>query len=91
MGFFTHVCIFRDKLVRLFKIAEENNNSEELPISPFEGHTYAINHVEFSRDGDMLASCSLDGSTIIWDPTVSCSKNSSLKISNNKIGLLIFR
>lgn len=50
---------------------EENHNSEELSFSPLEGHTYAVNHVEFSRNGDMLASCSLDGSTIIWDPTVS--------------------
>lgn len=61
-------------MVRLFKVAEENNNSEELAFSPLEGHTYAVNHVEFSRNGDMLASCSLDGSTIIWDPTASIYK-----------------
>lgn len=61
---------FRDKLVRLFKVGEENNNIEELDYSPLEGHTYAINHVEFSKDGSMLASCSLDGCTNIWNASV---------------------
>lgn len=66
------ICVYsRDKLVKIFKVTEENNNTEELPCSPLEGHTYAVHHVEFSRDGAMLASCSLDGSTIIWDPAVS--------------------
>ncbi|CAH1163015.1 unnamed protein product [Phaedon cochleariae] len=60
-----------DKLVRLFKVLEGNDNIEEVNYSPLEGHTYAINHVEFSKSGDMLATCSLDGCTIIWNPTVS--------------------
>ncbi|KAL1513281.1 hypothetical protein ABEB36_002707 [Hypothenemus hampei] len=57
-----------DKYVRLFKIGDENNNIEELNISPLEGHTYAINYVEFSKDGSKLASSSLDGCTVIWNP-----------------------
>ncbi|KAJ8966312.1 hypothetical protein NQ314_003577 [Rhamnusium bicolor] len=75
-----------DKLVRVFKVVEENNNIEEISSSPFEGHTYAINHVEFSKDGTMLASCSLDGCTTIWSTTTgekytSMPKNSlSVKI-----------
>lgn len=56
--------------MKLFKITGENNNVEELSYSPLEGHTYAINHIEFSNNGDMLASCSLDGGTIIWDAAV---------------------
>ncbi|XP_044265114.1 WD repeat, SAM and U-box domain-containing protein 1-like isoform X1 [Tribolium madens] len=56
-----------DKLVRLFRVVEENNNVEELNYSPLEGHTYPVNYVEFSRDGSKLASCSLDGGTNIWN------------------------
>ncbi|XP_060523216.1 WD repeat, SAM and U-box domain-containing protein 1-like isoform X2 [Cylas formicarius] len=57
-----------DKMVRIFKVVEENNNIEELSCSPLEGHTYAVNYVEFSKDGSKLASSSLDGCTLIWDP-----------------------
>ncbi|XP_066142356.1 WD repeat, SAM and U-box domain-containing protein 1-like isoform X2 [Euwallacea fornicatus] len=75
-----------DKYVRLFKTNEENNNVEELINSPLEGHTYAINHVEFSKDGSKLASSSLDGCTFIWNPLtgekfLSVPKNSlSIKV-----------
>ncbi|KAJ8924304.1 hypothetical protein NQ315_007097 [Exocentrus adspersus] len=75
-----------DKLVRLFKVGEENNNIEELEYSPLEGHTYAINHVEFSHNGSKIASCSLDGCTTVWDTSTgdkhtSMPKNSlSIKI-----------
>ncbi|XP_076268665.1 WD repeat, SAM and U-box domain-containing protein 1-like isoform X2 [Rhynchophorus ferrugineus] len=75
-----------DKLVRLFRIVEENNNIEELGSSPLEGHTYAINYVEFSKDGTKLASCSLDGCTFIWNTEIgdkyfSIPKNSlSIKV-----------
>ncbi|KAJ8976978.1 hypothetical protein NQ317_006170 [Molorchus minor] len=57
-----------DKLIRLLKVTTEGN-IEETNCSPLEGHTYAINHVEFSKDGSILASCSLDGCTIIWNTT----------------------
>ncbi|XP_050306256.1 WD repeat, SAM and U-box domain-containing protein 1-like isoform X2 [Anthonomus grandis grandis] len=75
-----------DKCIRLFKVMEENNNVEELCNSPLEGHTYAINYVEFSKDGTKLASSSLDGCTFIWNPQngekyLSVPKNSlSIKI-----------
>ncbi|CAG9766318.1 unnamed protein product [Ceutorhynchus assimilis] len=75
-----------DKYIRVFQIMQDNNNIEELIYSPFEGHTYAINHVEFSKDGSKLASCSLDGCTFIWDPKTgekhqSIPKNSlSIKV-----------
>lgn len=61
----------RDKSIRVFQVLEENYNLEERNFSPLDGHTYAINHVEFSKDGCMLASCSLDGCTIIWNTTVT--------------------
>uniref|UniRef100_A0A1Y1JZX4 WD repeat, SAM and U-box domain-containing protein 1 n=2 Tax=Photinus pyralis TaxID=7054 RepID=A0A1Y1JZX4_PHOPY len=56
-----------DKLVKLFKV-DENNAIEETDSSPLDGHSYSVNHVEFSKDGSRLATCSLDGCTIIWDP-----------------------
>lgn len=43
---------------------------EELQSSPIDGHSYAIHNVEFSSDGSMLATCSLDGSANIWNPLV---------------------
>ncbi|XP_056633756.1 WD repeat, SAM and U-box domain-containing protein 1-like [Diorhabda sublineata] len=55
-----------DKLIRIFKISVENN-VEEHCFSPFEGHTYAVNHLEFSKNGQTLVSCSQDGGTVIWD------------------------
>ncbi|KAF5304695.1 hypothetical protein FQA39_LY09472 [Lamprigera yunnana] len=55
-----------DKMVKLFKI-DENNVIEETSSSPLDAHTYSVNHVEFSKDGTQIATCSLDGSTIIWD------------------------
>lgn len=61
-------------MVRLFRISEENSNVEELAISPLEGHTYSINHIEFSKNGKLLASCSLDGCTNIWNTEVKLEK-----------------
>lgn len=61
--------ICSDKLVRLYEMID--NNLEELSYSPLEGHSYGVNHVEFSKDGGLLATCSLDGATIIWDPQVN--------------------
>lgn len=69
---------YSDKSVRVFQVLEENNNLEERTFSPLEGHTYAINHVEFSKDGSMLASCSLDGCTIVWNSAVSLNINISI-------------
>lgn len=63
-----------DKLIRVWSIEiEEEANAgtsmkfQEKPYSPLDGHKYSINHVEFSPCGRMLASCSLDGSVIIWN------------------------
>lgn len=42
----------------------------EKNFSPIEGHKYSVNYVEFSPCGTMLASCSLDGTTMIWNTEV---------------------
>lgn len=43
---------------------------QEKSYSPLDGHKYSINHVEFSPCGRMLASCSLDGTVVIWNTEV---------------------
>jgi FOG: WD40 repeat len=63
--------MYRDKVVRLW-IRNEQGRFEESDSSPMEGHRYGVNQVEFSPNGELLASCSLDGSTILWDASVSC-------------------
>jgi WD40 repeat protein len=67
-----HACLmYRDKMVRLW-FRNEQGRFEESDSSPMEGHRYGVNQVEFSPNGELLASCSLDGSTILWDASVSC-------------------
>lgn len=67
-----HACLmYRDKVVRLW-IRNEQGRFEESDSSPMEGHRYGVNQVEFSPNGELLASCSLDGSTVLWDASVSC-------------------
>lgn len=63
--------MYRDKMVRLW-VRNEEGRFEESDSSPMEGHRYGVNQVEFSPNGELLASCSLDGSTILWDARVSC-------------------
>ncbi|XP_062826700.1 WD repeat, SAM and U-box domain-containing protein 1 isoform X2 [Anolis carolinensis] len=52
-----------DKTVRLYSLS----NFEELPYSPLEGHTYAVHCCCFSPLGHVLASCSTDGNTVLWN------------------------
>jgi WD40 repeat protein len=77
-----------DKLVRLFKVVEENNNVEEISWSPLEGHTYPVNYVEFSRDGTKLASCSLDGCTNIWEAETG---DKIATLPENSLGIKVCR
>lgn len=57
--------------MKLFRVCEVSAFLEELHSSPIDSHTYAINYVAFSKDGAMLATCSLDGSASIWNPLVN--------------------
>lgn len=43
---------------------------KEVDGSPLTEHTYAVNHVDFSEDGSILASSSSDGWTILWNSMV---------------------
>jgi len=58
-------------MVRLW-VRNKEGRFEESDSSPMEGHRYGINQVDFSPNGELLASCSVDGSTILWDASVSC-------------------
>jgi WD40 repeat protein len=44
---------------------------KEVPYSPIEAHRYSVNQVEFSPDGSLLSSCSLDGIAALWHARVS--------------------
>lgn len=68
--YLTILLLSSDKMVRLFRIYDDGKSLEELQISPIDSHTYSINYVEFSSDGCMLATCSLDGCANIWNPIV---------------------
>ncbi|KAM9011968.1 WD repeat, SAM and U-box domain-containing protein 1 isoform 2-T3 [Ara ararauna] len=52
-----------DKTIRVYSL----HNFIELPYSPLKGHTYAVHCCCFSPSGHILASCSTDGTTMIWD------------------------
>lgn len=52
-----------DKTVRLYSLS----HFDELPYSPLKGHTYAVHCCCFSPSGHVLASCSTDGNTVLWN------------------------
>lgn len=56
--------------MKLFNVIDNPLSLEESCFSPFEGHTYAVNSIDFSNDGLKLVSCSQDGSAIIWHTQV---------------------
>ncbi|KAK7580358.1 hypothetical protein V9T40_000987 [Parthenolecanium corni] len=56
-----------DKLVRLWH--QSGNNFSELSVSPLDAHQYAVNQLDFSLCGCYLASCSVDGTTVVWSLT----------------------
>ena len=56
-----------DKRIRLWK-TQTNNNDELLPDNPsLDGHNDSVWILSFSKDGQNLASGSLDGTVRLWD------------------------
>ncbi|XP_021587280.2 WD repeat, SAM and U-box domain-containing protein 1 isoform X2 [Ictidomys tridecemlineatus] len=51
-----------DKTIRLYSLIDFT----ELPYSPLKFHTYAVHCCCFSPSGHILASCSTDGTTVLW-------------------------
>lgn len=70
--------------MRVWSVETEEEDGEEVikiqekPFSPLDAHTYSVNYVEFSPCGSMLASCSLDGTALIWDAEVTLSLSFAL-------------
>ncbi|XP_006872093.1 PREDICTED: WD repeat, SAM and U-box domain-containing protein 1 isoform X2 [Chrysochloris asiatica] len=52
-----------DKTIRLYSLSDFT----ELPHSPLKFHTYAVHCCCFSPSGHLLASCSTDGTTVLWN------------------------
>ncbi|NXQ70206.1 WSDU1 protein, partial [Quiscalus mexicanus] len=52
-----------DKTIRVYSLSD----FAELPYSPLEGHAYAVHCCCFSPSGLVLASCSTDGTSALWD------------------------
>ncbi|KAM8788541.1 WD repeat, SAM and U-box domain-containing protein 1 [Rhynchonycteris naso] len=52
-----------DKTIRLYSLSDFT----ELPYSPLQFHTYAVHCCSFSPSGHILASCSTDGTTVLWN------------------------
>lgn len=52
-----------DKTIRVYSLEDFT----ELPYSPLKGHTYAVHCCCFSPSGHFLASCSTDGTSVVWD------------------------
>ncbi|XP_069690703.1 WD repeat, SAM and U-box domain-containing protein 1-like [Periplaneta americana] len=73
-----------DKMVRLW-VRNDEGRFEESESSPMEGHRYGINQVEFSPSGELLASCSLDGSTILWDAGSGRRGRPSFQVSGSGV------
>ncbi|XP_064471946.1 WD repeat, SAM and U-box domain-containing protein 1-like [Ornithodoros turicata] len=55
-----------DKTVRLWRSDAIGRFAEE-EFSPLLGHRYGVNAVRFSPLGSILASCSIDGTAILWN------------------------
>lgn len=69
----TLVSSSNDKTVRVWKLTEDGVFAEcsENPLkSPLLGHKYGVNCVRFSPFGTIIASCSTDGTVILWDAQV---------------------
>ncbi|KMQ94861.1 wd sam and u-box domain-containing protein 1 [Lasius niger] len=80
-----------DKLVRMWSVETEEEDGEEVikiqekSFSPLDAHTYSVNYVEFSPCGSMLASCSLDGTTVVWNTENGSQAKSSFVNSGTGI------
>lgn len=64
------VFIFSDKSVCVYEW-KVSLGYVEVPYSPLLGHKYGVTCVRFSPQGTMLASASIDGSTVLWNVQVS--------------------
>ncbi|XP_071978045.1 WD repeat, SAM and U-box domain-containing protein 1 [Engystomops pustulosus] len=52
-----------DKTIRIYSLKD----FQEVSFSPLRGHTYAVHCCCFSPNQTVLASCSTDGKTILWN------------------------
>jgi len=75
-----------DKTVRLLSL----NDFSELPISPLQGHSYAIHCCAFASHGDILATCSTDGTCVLWNVITGTKVGTLFHPSKNSIRVCKF-
>ena len=62
---------YSDKMVHIYSKTENSQRLQEVEnASPIDAHAFAVNQVEFSPCGKYVASCSADGSAVLWDTEV---------------------
>lgn len=72
--------------MRMWSVEAEEEDGEEVikihekSFSPLDAHTYSVNYVEFSPCGSMLASCSLDGTSLVWNTEVTIASLRELSL-----------
>ena len=75
-----------DHSVRLWSLVE--TGLEEIAV--LRGHKYGVNYCQFSPQGTLLASCSTDSTTVIWDTSNITSNNTSNNTSDNTSNNIIW-
>ena len=75
-----------DKTVRLLNLTEFT----ELATSPLRGHSYAIHGCAFASHGDLLATCSTDGTCIVWNVMTGIKVGTLFHASKNSIRVCRF-
>jgi len=66
--------LFSDKTVRIWHFSE-NGRTEECKGSPFRAHHYSVQQMVISPCSSYMATCSLDGMTVIWELNVTIYNN----------------
>jgi len=61
---------YSDKIIRVWRF-DEDGHAEECQGSPLRVHHYSVQQIVVSPCSSYMASCSLDGTTVIWDLHVS--------------------
>ncbi|KAF4521892.1 hypothetical protein B566_EDAN008383 [Ephemera danica] len=86
---FTFASGSSDKTVRAWEW-NRGFGYEELPFSPVGSHTYGVTDARFSPQGTMLATSSIDGSTVLWNIRTGCRLHTFIQPNGNAVRVCRF-